>query len=150
MAGIKQKMFADMDKILRRLKLIFSIGTIKSNTQATQQVEFSLNELNKNIQFAQSYGLEVYPLPGAKAVTIFNGGDRSHGISIAAADKRYTHTLEPGDVMLYDKRSQFVHLKDSGIDINCVGKLNIKASSDITIKSDTDIALKAPHIGLND
>ena len=126
-----------MDKLLRRLKLIFGVGIIRSNTQTTQQVDFSIDEISNNIEFAQGYGLEVYPFPGAKAVTIFNAGDRSQGISITCIDRRYTHTLKPGDVMLYDKRNQFIHLKDSGIDINCVGDLNINATGNINMEANT-------------
>lgn len=122
-----------MDKIIRRLKLIFGVGQIKSNTQNIQQVDFSSGELNNNIQFAQGYGLEVYPMPGAKAVTIFNAGDRSQGISITCTDRRYIHILAPGDVMIYDKRNQFIHLKDSGINVEVVGDLNINATGNINM-----------------
>ena len=133
-----------MDKLLRRLKLIFGVGIIRSNTQTIQQVDFSTDEINANIDFAQGYGLEVYPLPGAKAVTIFNAGDRSQGISISVTDRRYTFELKPGDVMLYDKRKQFVHLKDSGIDIKTAGDLNINATGNVAITSQT-----LSHNGIN-
>lgn len=126
-----------MDKLLRRLKLIFSVGIIKTNTQHTQQVAFTLGEVNHNIDFAQGYGLEVFPLPGAKALTIFNGGDRTQGISISTPDRRYTQTLAPGDVMLYDHRAQFIHLKDTGIDLNVIGDLNINASGNINMRATT-------------
>jgi phage gp45-like len=76
-------------------------------------------------------------LPGSKAVTIFNAGDRSQGITILTVDRRYTctHELAPGDVMVYDKRNQFIHLKDSGIDIEVIGDLNIKATGNINMNA---------------
>ncbi|BAS67614.1 phage baseplate assembly protein domain-containing protein [Bathymodiolus septemdierum thioautotrophic gill symbiont] len=132
------------DKIIRRLKLILSVGSVVGSDQTSQTVDFSDSETSKNIQFAQCYGIEVYPLPGSKAVTVFNAGDRSQGISIGCVDRRHTHTLEPGDVMLYDNRNQFVHLKNSGIDIKVVGNLNINATGNIAITSQT-----LSHNGIN-
>lgn len=120
---------------MRRLKLILSTGNVVSSDQTTQTVDFSHGETPENIKYAQGYGIEVYPLPGSKAVTIFNAGDRSQGITVSTVDRRYTHELEPSDVMLYDNRQQFVHLKDSGIDIKAVGDLNINASGNINMSA---------------
>lgn len=125
------------DKILRRLKLIISVGAVMESTTKTQTVFFSNGEVSENIKFAQGYGLEVYPLQGAKSVAIFNAGDRSQGITILSVDQRHTHTLEPGDVMMYDNRNQFVHLKESGIDIEVAGDLNINVSGNVRITSQT-------------
>ena len=134
------------DKIMRRLKLILSVGNVITSNQTTQTVDFAHGEVPENIKYAQGYGVEVYPLPGSKAVTIFNAGDRSQGITVLTVDRRYTctHELAPGDVMLYDHRNQFIHLKDSGIDIEVVGNLNINATGDVTIASQT-----LSHNGIN-
>ncbi len=128
---------------MRRLKLILSVGNVITTNQITQTVDFAHGEVPENIKYAQGYGVEVYPLPGSKAVTIFNAGDRSQGITILTVDRRYpyTHELAPGDVMVYDHRNQFIHLKDSGIDIEVVGDLNIKATGNIN--------MNAPKINLN-
>jgi phage gp45-like len=140
------------DKIMRRLKLILSIGKITLENQDSCTVEFAFGEVSKNVQSAQGYGLEVRPLPGAKAVTIFNAGDRSQGVIIKAVDRRYTQELSPGDTMLYDHRGQWVHLKDTGIDIKAVGDLNVEASDKIKLSDnrgqwvhlkDTGIDIKA-------
>jgi hypothetical protein len=37
--------------------------------------------------------------------------------------------------MVYDKRNQFIHLKDSGVDIEVVGNLNIKATGNINMNA---------------
>ncbi len=120
---------------MRRLKLILSVGNVITTNQTTQTVDFAHGEVPENIKYAQGYGIEVYPLPGSKAVTIFNAGDRSQGITILTVDRRYTctHELAPGDVMVYDHRNQFIHLKDSGIDIEVVGDLNINATGNINM-----------------
>jgi len=123
------------DKIIRRLKLILSVGNVITTNQTIQTVDFASGEVPENIKYAQGYGIEVYPLPGSKSVAIFNAGDRSQGISILTVDKRHTHELEAGDVMLYDNRDQFVHLKNSGIDINVVGELNITATGNINMNA---------------
>lgn len=117
------------DKIMRRLKLILSVGNVITSDQTSQKVDFAHGEVSENIKFAQSYGIEVYPLPGSKSVTIFNAGDRSQGITILTVDQRYVHELAAGDVMLYDHRGQYIHLKDSGIEVKAVGNLNIISQS---------------------
>lgn len=126
-----------MDKLIRRLKLIFGVGIVKTTTQTKQLVDYSADESIDDIDFAQGYGIEVYPLPGSKAVTIFNAGDRSQGIAIMCSDRRHIHTLAPGDVMLYDHRNQFVHLKESGIDMQAIGDINLSATRNIAITSQT-------------
>jgi phage gp45-like len=123
------------DKLMRRLKLILSVGNVITTNQTTQTVDFAHGEMPENIKYAQGYGIEVYPLPGSKALTIFNAGDRSQGITVLTVDRRYTHDLAPGDVMVYDKRNQFIHLKDSGIDIEVVGDLNINATGNINMNA---------------
>lgn len=120
---------------MRRLKLILSVGNVITTNQTTQTVDFSHGEFSENIKYAQGYGIEVYPLPGSKALTIFNAGDRSQGITVLTIDRRYTHELGPGDVMLYDNRNQFIHFKDSGIDIEVIGDLNINTTGDINMNA---------------
>ena len=74
-----------------RLKLILSVGNVINSDQTTQTVDFAHGEVPKNIKYAQGYGVEVYPLPGSKAVTIFNVGDRSQGITVFTVDQRETN-----------------------------------------------------------
>lgn len=58
-------------------------------------------------EHCQPYGLTAVPLPGAEAVVIFPGGDRSHPLVVSVSDRANRPTGgESGDVTLYSPVSQ--------------------------------------------
>jgi phage gp45-like len=83
------------------------------------QVRILNGETKSNLDHAEPYGFTSCPHPGAEAVLLFMGGDRSHGIAIVVGDRRYRlQALEAGEVAVYDDLQQMVALKRDGIYIN--------------------------------
>lgn len=87
--------------------------------------------------FFQPYGLHSAPLEGATAVQVAVGGDAGSLITILVDDRRYSVTLEAGEVALGDDLGQKVHLTRTGI---VVGASSIKlgASASLGVARATD------------
>lgn len=93
------------------------------------QMRLTAGELKDNIEHFEPYGWTSCPHPGAEGLVLFLGGDRSHGVTVIAADRRYRlQALKPGEVAIYTDEGDRIHLKRGRvIDIE-TGTLNIKAS----------------------
>ena len=88
----------------------------------TLQIKLLADEAKDDIEHVEPYGLTACPHPGAEHVTLFFGGDRSHGVVIVVADRRYRlQGLAAGEVALYDDLGQKVHLTRGGIVIDGAG-----------------------------
>ncbi|HBP8874070.1 TPA: phage baseplate assembly protein [Escherichia coli] len=80
-------------------------------------------EQKENLEYLEPYGLTSAAKNGAEAVVLFPGGDRSHGVVIMVADRRYRlKGLKAGEVALYDDQGQSVTLTRAGIVVNGAGK----------------------------
>lgn len=125
----------------RRLENIVARGTLTSINRARkmQRIQAKLlgGEPKQSMEFFEQYGITSTPHDGAELIAVFMDGDRSHGIVICVADRRYRMLLEPGEVAIYDDLEQCVHLTRNGIVIE--GK-----SFPITLKSTTKVRLETP------
>lgn len=76
------------------------------------QVRLTAGEVKGNVEHFEPYGWTSHPHPGAEAVVAFLGGDRSHGVVLCAADRRYRLVgLEAGEVAIYSDEGDSVVLK---------------------------------------
>lgn len=70
------------------------------------------DEVRDKVERMAEYGFTSNPLPGAKGVAVFVGGERGHGVVIATGDSRYRlQELEPGEVALYTDEGDKIVLK---------------------------------------
>ena len=102
------------------LKNIIARGVVALSDAAkkmqTVQVRLLANETKDGLEHFEPYGYTARPQPGAEAVVLFVEGDRSHGVCIAVADRRYRlQALEEGEVALYDDLGQTIRLGRNGI-----------------------------------
>lgn len=105
------------------------LATATSKLQALQ-MRLTAGEVKGDLEHFEPYGFTSHPLPGAEGIAAFIGGDRSHGIVLAVADRRYRlKTLEAGEAAIYTDEGDKVHLKRGRvIDIE-TETLNIKATT---------------------
>lgn len=88
----------------------------------TLQVRLLSGEVKDGLEHIEPYGFTSHPHPGAEAVTLFFGGDRSHGMAIVVGDRRYRLlALAAGEVALHDDMGQKIHLTRTGIVIDGAG-----------------------------
>lgn len=105
---------------VRRLSNMLARGTVALVNSATKmqglQIRLLAGEVKDAVEHFEPYGYTSNPNPGAEGVALFLDGDRSHGIVVVVADRRYRMTgLETGEVAIHDDQSQCVYLKRDGI-----------------------------------
>ncbi|WP_234099664.1 phage baseplate assembly protein V [Enterobacter roggenkampii] len=136
------------------------------------QVELMPGEPKENVEHLEPYGFTSAPLTGAEGFALFPDGDRSHGVILMVADRRYRiKGLAAGEVAIYTdegdtltfKRGNIVELKTKTLNVNAAEAVNIKtktftldASTSTTITTATcsinaaySFSATAPQIGLN-
>ena len=126
----------------RRLGNLLARGVLSVVNAAAKmqvlQVRLLAGEAKAGLEHFEPYGYTAHPHPGAEVLAAFFDGDRSHGLIIAVADRRYRLTgLAAGVVALYDDLGQKVHLTRNGIVIN-------GANLPITITDTPKVRMETP------
>ena len=105
----------------RRLENMLARGTLSSLNRARkmQRIQAKLlgNEAKQGVEFFEQYGFTCAPHDGAEVFAAFIDGDRSHGIALCVADRRYRILLEQGEVAIYDDLDHWVHLKRESVEV---------------------------------
>ena len=87
------------------------------------QIRMLAGEVKDGVEHLEPYGFTSCPHPGAEGVAVFPGGDRSHGVVVVLADRRYRlQGLKTGEMAIHDDQGQSVHLTRDGIVIKGAGK----------------------------
>lgn len=125
----------------RAIENMLARGTLTSLNRARkmQRIQAKLlgGESKQSMEFFEQYGITSAPHDGAELLAAFMDGDRSHGVVICVADRRYRMVIEQGEVAIYDDLEQCVHLTRDGIVIE--GK-----TFPITLKSTIKVRLETP------
>jgi phage baseplate assembly protein V len=157
-------MMNDLGKLITpyamRIANLFGRGTINlvDSSKKTQTVQINLfaGEVKDDVEHFEPYGYTSHPKVGAEHLTGFLGGNRSHGVVIVVADRRYRlKGLAEGEVAIYDDQGQKVHLTRAGIVIDGAGKpINIQntphltaTTAKMTITGDLEVLGKADVTG---
>ncbi|WP_410498149.1 phage baseplate assembly protein V [Chitinibacter sp. S2-10] len=114
------------------------VVALVNSARKMQSLQLTLlaDEPKDNIEHFEPYGFTANPKAGAESLALFLGGDRSHGVVIACADRRYRlKGLDSGEVAIYDDQGQSVILKRGKIcEIN-TDQLVINAATRVQINS---------------
>lgn len=108
-----------------------------------QRVQISLleDEVIDGVERFQNYGFTSVPEEGSEATVVFVGADRSHPVVVVADDRRVRKKgLKPGEVAVYHKNGDFIHLKNENeievktktFNVNCT-TATLSASSEIML-----------------
>ena len=122
-----------MAPLARRIGNMLSRGTIAAVNAASKmqglQVRLLAGEVKDNVEHFEPYGFTSNPNPGAEVISAFFDGDRSHGIIVVAADRRYRITgLATGEMAIHDDQGQKVHITRTGILIYTAKKVRVDAA----------------------
>lgn len=132
----------------RRIGNIVSRGTVALVNAATKmqtlQVRLLAGEPKDDVEHFEPYGFTSNPKPGAEAVALFLDGDRSHGVVVVVADRRYRlKSLASGEMAIHDDQGQKVHLTRAGIVIDGGGlPMVIQNAPTVTIKAATKVRME--------
>lgn len=105
--------------LARRLGNMIARGAVAAANAATKmqtlQLRLMEGETKDGVEHFEPFGFTSKPLPGAEHVTVFVDGDRSHGITIVVADRRFRlQGLAEGEAALHDAFGNKIHLQADG------------------------------------
>lgn len=141
LARMLHPLLLQISNLLGRGKVV---AVDSSSKMQRLQVRILAGEPKDNIEHIEPYGFTSCPQSGAEHVSAFFDGDRSHGITLVVADRRYRLTgLAAGEMAIHDDQGQKVHLTRNGIVIDGAGKnLTIQNTPTITMKAATKIRME--------
>lgn len=116
------KMMGPLSRSIGNMVARAGVRMVKSGSKM-QSLQLSIleGETADGVEHFEPFGFTSCPPTGAEAIVLFPNGDRSHGIAIVVADRRYRLTgLASGDAALHDDRGQKVVLTATGIVIDAV------------------------------
>lgn len=134
----------------RRLGNMLARGSVTAVNGAGKlrslQIRMMAGETKDNIEHFEPYGFTAEVIAGSEPIAAFFDGDRSHGVVLLVADRRYRLTgLKSGEVALYDDQGQKIYLTRDGIVIDGAGKpLVIQNVPTATIKAGTKVRMETP------
>jgi phage baseplate assembly protein V len=141
---VEKSMSSELGNLLRpfanRIANMLARGTVSSAKATTRMQTLQLalldGEGKDRLEHYEPYGFTSHPIPGAEAAAAFFDGDRSHGIVLVVADRRYRlTTLNEGEVAIFDDLGQKVHLTRAGI---------VVESPTVTIMASNKVRLETP------
>lgn len=144
------------DNIMERVRNLMRNGVARAVLNVVddegnmQRVQISLleDEIIDDVERFQDYGFTSVPEEGAEATVVFVGADRSHPIVVVADDRRVRKKgLKPGEVAVYHKNGDFIHLKNEN-EIEVKTKTFSVNCTTATIAADTEITLDTPLVTL--
>ncbi|WP_334468979.1 phage baseplate assembly protein V [Arsenophonus sp. PmNCSU2021_1] len=108
-----QNIFSTLQRGLARL---WSRAVVQrpNSTPACQQVDVAMiaGDTKAGMEYLEPYGFTSTAHSGAEGVALFLAGDRSHGIVINVADRRYRlKGLKSGEVAIYTDEGDSIVLK---------------------------------------
>lgn len=115
-----------------------------------QRVQISLleDEVIDSVERFQNYGFTSVPDEGSEATVVFVGADRSHPVVVVADDRRVRKKgLKPGEVAIYHKDGDFIHLKNGNCMDISTRTLTLSCET-ATLSASSEITLDTPLVTL--
>ena len=105
----------------------------------TLQLRVTAREVRDGIEHLEPYGFTSNPHPGAEGVLLFAGGDRSHGVVVCVADRRFRlQGLQSGEVALLTDEGDQLHFKRGRV-------IEIQTLT-LRVKADTETIFDTPLV----
>ena len=133
---------SDFGKLLgpmaRRIGNLLARGSVAAvngtGKMRTLQLRMLAGEVKDNVEHFEPYGFTSEVLPGSEHITAFFDGDRSHGVVLVAADRRYRLQLQPGEVAIFTNHGDKVVIHADGT-IEVVASTKVQISSPLVSMS---------------
>lgn len=84
-----------------------------------------------DIEHLEQFGFTSHAPAGAECLVLAFGGNGSHSVGLQVGDRRYRMVIEEGDVAIYNKNEDYLHLKNDGT---------------ATLKSSTKVIVDSPAV----
>lgn len=134
-----------MAPLARRVSNMLARGSVAASNAATKmqglQVRLMAGEVKDDVEHFEPFGFTSRPLPGAEVLAGFFDGDRSHGVILVVADRRYRiQGLEEGEAAMHDAFGNYARFKKDGT-FEIVATTAVAITSPlVTISGDLQVA----------
>lgn len=149
------KAFADILRpYANRLANMLARGVVTAADGSTKlrtlQAKLLAGEVKDRLEHFEPYGFTSEVKPGAEALAMFFDGDRSHGVIMQVADRRYRMKgMQSGEVAVYDDLGQCVYLTRAGIVVKGGGMpLVIQDITTATVKATNSMRFETPVLNV--
>ncbi|EPO8467101.1 phage baseplate assembly protein V [Yersinia enterocolitica] len=107
------RLFAGIQRALSNMLVRAVVRRLDSSSKNQMlQIQMIADELKDNIEHLEPYGFTSAAHTGAEAFAAFPDGDRSHGVVLVVADRRYRiKGLKSGEVAIYSDEGDSIILK---------------------------------------
>ncbi|ENA1760928.1 phage baseplate assembly protein [Yersinia ruckeri] len=107
------RLFAGIQRGLSNMLVRAVVRRLDSSSKNQMlQIQMIADESKDNIEHLEPYGFTSAAHVGAEAFAAFPDGDRSHGVVLVVADRRYRiKGLESGEVAIYSDEGDSIILK---------------------------------------
>ncbi|TFF37412.1 phage baseplate assembly protein V [Pseudomonas sp. RIT623] len=108
------------------------------NMLQSLQMRLTAGEVKDGLEHFEPYGFTSHPKSGAEGIALFLGGDRSHGVVVCVADRRFRlKELEAGEVALYtDEGDTFVFKRGRVVELDT---MTLKVKAGTAVEFDTPL-----------
>lgn len=114
-----------------------ALATASSKLQSLQ-IRMLAGEVKDDVEHLEPYGYTSCPHSGAEGVALFPGGDRSHGVVVVIADRRFRlKGLKSGEVALYTDEGDKLHFERGR-------KITVETAT-FTVNAAQQVAFNAPE-----
>lgn len=140
-----------LQPVQRRVMNMLARGIIEATYDDKElqrlQVTLLADEVMDKVERLEEYGLSSRPLPGAEVLMASVGGDRSNGIVIRVADRRYRiKNMAAGEVALYTDEGDTIHFK-RGRKIEITAGVKVKVTApEVEVIASTKVKLTTPLV----
>lgn len=134
-----------MKNFLKLIRSILGRGVLSASKEETKlrsiDAEYLPGEILEGLEHFEPYGFGSRAFKGSEVLSVFFNGDRSHGIVLVTADRRYRLKLEEGEVAVFDDQGQKIHLKRDGILVSTPKNLTatVGGNFDVTVTGTSKI-----------
>lgn len=139
-----------LEPLVRRIEALLARGVVEGVNDASAMQGLKLTaEASQapldGVEHFQPYGFTSVPEDGAELLLASLRGHRGHAIALVVDDRRYRPTGGAvGEVTLYSKHGQRVHLKSDGSILITAGASSVEVTDDgVTVTGGTEVRLEA-------
>ncbi|MCK9389759.1 MAG: phage baseplate assembly protein V [Sulfuritalea sp.] len=137
--------------VARAVGNMMARGTVVLANAATKmqtlQIKLLSGEAKDDIEHIEPYGFTAHPKAGAEHVTLFLAGDRSHGITIVVADRRYRLTgLAEGEVAMYTDEGDSIQMKRGRNIVATAGTKITATAPNVEVAASVKVLLTTPLV----
>lgn len=121
--ALKNRIFSLISKVV--------VYSVKDSEEFQKVLIEGFKSEDKTLEHIQPYGFAYNAPKGSEGVALFPNGSRDNGFILVLGNRTLRiKNLKNGEVALYDKFNNLIHLKDSGeIEVKATNKVVVKATN---------------------